>query len=60
MGGTMMSNDTVQKVSTHVLSALPYAEAALDPVISARTMEFHYGEHHKGYVDNPTFMLGLT
>ncbi len=34
------------------LPALPYAENALDPVISSTTMGFHYGKHHKGYVDN--------
>lgn len=33
------------------LPPLPYAEDALDPVISARTMSFHYGKHHKTYVD---------
>ena len=32
--------------------ALPYAEAALDPVISANTLSFHHGKHHKTYVDN--------
>jgi Fe-Mn family superoxide dismutase len=31
---------------------LPYAENALEPVISAKTLSFHYGKHHKGYVDN--------
>jgi len=30
---------------------LPYDQSALRPVISARTVEFHYGKHHKGYVD---------
>jgi Fe-Mn family superoxide dismutase len=35
-----------------VLPALPYAENALDPVISANTMSYHYGKHHKAYVDN--------
>ena len=34
------------------LSALPYAKDALEPVISARTMGFHYGKHHQAYVDN--------
>ena len=34
------------------LPPLPYAEGALDPVISARTLSFHYGKHHKAYVDN--------
>jgi len=32
--------------------ALPYAENALDPVVSARTVSFHYGKHHRAYVDN--------
>jgi len=36
----------------HVLPPLPYAENALEPVISAKTMSFHYGKHHKTYVDN--------
>ncbi len=30
--------------------ALPYPADALEPHISARTMEFHYGKHHKAYV----------
>jgi Fe-Mn family superoxide dismutase len=36
----------------HVLPPLPYADNALDPVITAHTMSFHYGKHHKTYVDN--------
>ena len=35
-----------------VLPALPWAEGALAQVISANTIGFHYGKHHKGYVDN--------
>ena len=31
---------------------LPYPINALEPVISARTLEFHHGKHLKGYVDN--------
>ena len=34
------------------LPPLPFAENALDPVISANTLGFHYGKHHKAYVDN--------
>ena len=37
--------------SPHVLPPLPYPENALDPVISARTVGFHYGKHHQAYVD---------
>lgn len=32
------------------LPKLPFAENALEPVISARTISFHYGKHHAGYV----------
>ena len=31
---------------------LPYAIDALEPAISARTIEFHYGKHEKAYIDN--------
>lgn len=34
-----------------VLPPLPYGENALEPVISARTISFHYGKHHAGYVN---------
>ena len=33
------------------LSPLPYAPEALEPYISAKTMGFHYGRHHKTYLD---------
>ena len=34
------------------LPGLPYTDGALDPVISANTLGFHYGKHHRAYVDN--------
>ncbi|MGA2770120.1 MAG: superoxide dismutase [Bryobacteraceae bacterium] len=34
------------------LPALPYAQDALEPYVSARTMGFHYSKHHQAYVDN--------
>jgi Fe-Mn family superoxide dismutase len=34
------------------LPPLPYPNDALEPHISARTLEFHYGKHHRAYVDN--------
>lgn len=36
---------------------LPYALDALEPVISARTLEFHYGKHLQAYVDNLNKLL---
>jgi superoxide dismutase, Fe-Mn family len=33
------------------LSPLPFEEDALEPIVSARTVQFHYHKHHKSYVD---------
>ena len=38
--------------NTIVLPPLLYADNGLEPVITARTIGFHYGKHHQGYVDN--------
>ncbi|MET0346466.1 MAG: superoxide dismutase [Casimicrobiaceae bacterium] len=42
------------------LPALPYADNALAPVISANTLSFHYGKHHKAYVDNLNKLVAGT
>ena len=42
------------------LIELPYALDALEPVISARTLEFHHGKHLQGYVDNLNKLLSGT
>jgi Fe-Mn family superoxide dismutase len=39
------------------LPALPYAEDALEPVISAETLRLHHGKHHKKYVDTANQLL---
>lgn len=39
------------------LMALPYAPEALEPVISKQTLEFHYGKHLAGYVNNLNGLL---
>ena len=39
------------------LMQLPYALDALEPVISARTLEFHHGKHLQAYVDNLNKLL---
>ena len=36
----------------HTLPPLPYAKDALQPHISAETLEYHYGKHHATYVTN--------
>jgi Fe-Mn family superoxide dismutase len=37
---------------TYELPALPYAQNALEPVISEETIGYHYGKHHQTYVTN--------
>ena len=39
------------------LPALPYEQDALQPHISAETLEYHYGKHHKTYVDKLNGMI---
>ena len=39
---------------------LPYALNALEPVISARTLEFHHGKHLQAYVDNLNKLIAGT
>src|ERR1700745_114565 len=42
------------------LPPLPYPENALEPVISANTLSFHYGKHHKTYVDTLNKLVAGT
>src|SRR5439155_21048200 len=39
------------------LPDLPYAEDALAPIISAETLAFHHGKHHRKYVDTMNQLL---
>jgi Fe-Mn family superoxide dismutase len=42
------------------LPPLPWARGALEPVISRRTIELHYGKHHRGYVDKLNELVAGT
>lgn len=42
------------------LPPLPFDKAALEPLISAKTFEFHHGKHHKAYVDKPNELIKGT
>ena len=44
----------------HKLPALPYAKEALQPHISAETLEYHHGKHHQTYVTNLNNMIKGT
>lgn len=42
------------------LPPLPYAPEALEPYMSARTLEFHHGKHHKAYVEKANAAIAGT
>ena len=50
---TIIKSDTIM----FTLIDLPYAPEALEPVIGARTLSFHYGKHLQGYVNNLNALL---
>jgi len=43
-----------------ILPDLPYAQDALEPLISSRTLEFHHGKHHSAYVGKVNTMIEGT
>ena len=47
-------------VAPVVLPPLPYAEQALAPYLSATTLSFHYGKHHRAYVDNLNKLIAVS
>ena len=44
----------------HELPSLPYAETALEPHISAETLQYHHGKHHAKYVSNLNDLIAGT
>ena len=56
----MTVTDMVDTVAQHVLRPLPFAQNALEPISSARTIGFHYGKHHAGYVDTLSKLIAGT
>ncbi len=44
----------------HVLPKLPYSPEALEPYISKKTIEYHYGKHHMTYVQKLNDLIPET
>lgn len=58
VGGTLLASQlpgtrvfaSKERSTEFKLPPLPFAQNALEPYISAKTISFHYGKHHSGYV----------
>src|SRR3984957_15275095 len=55
--GALMATPAAAPLS---LPPLPFAENALEPVISAKTLSFHHGRHHRGYVETLNKLIAGT
>jgi superoxide dismutase, Fe-Mn family len=53
-------NTAAPTASPVTLPPLPYEQSALQPVISANTLGFHHGKHHKTYVDTLNKLIAGT
>src|SRR5262245_49649471 len=64
LGGYVMTSAaksiTKEESMTVTLPPLPYAQDALAPHISANTLSFHHGKHHKAYVDKTNELIAGT
>lgn len=48
------------KTVQYTLPDLPYAKDELQPAISERTVDYHYGKHEKAYIDNLNNLIAGT
>jgi len=60
MGSAVSAQDAPASTPAFALPPLPYAENALEPFISARTMSYHYDKHHLTYVDSLNKLVAGT
>jgi Fe-Mn family superoxide dismutase len=59
-GATLILPRRARAASPIELPPLPYPDNALDPYLSSNTLSFHYGKHHKAYVDNVNKLIAGT
>ena len=49
-----------QNIAPFILPDLPFEKNALEPYMSSETFDFHYGKHHKAYVDTLNKLIENT
>jgi Fe-Mn family superoxide dismutase len=54
---TEKASMATQAIAPLSLPPLPYADDALEPVISAKTLSYHHGKHHRTYVENTNRLI---
>ncbi len=59
-GAALVAPRIARGIKPFELAPLPYADNALEPVISANTIGIHYGKHHAAYVENLNKALEAT
>jgi Fe-Mn family superoxide dismutase len=60
MSDAMPEKTSAAAANAIELPPLPYSTAALDPHISAETLELHHGRHHKAYVEKTNALLAQS
>jgi Fe-Mn family superoxide dismutase len=60
VGASLVLPRSARAATPIELPPLPYPANALDPYISSNTIGFHYGKHHKAYVDNTNKLIAGT
>lgn len=59
--GTFATSLKAQEtLAPFALPPLPFADDALEPVITAKTLDFHYDKHHRGYLNNLNRLIKST
>jgi Fe-Mn family superoxide dismutase len=59
-GFAQQTKDKEKAMNEIKLDPLPFAENALEPIISARTLSYHYAKHHAGYVKTLNDLIAGT
>lgn len=57
---SLQKNSTLERPTGFEQAALPFALDAMEPFMSAQTLSYHYGKHHKTYVETLNKLISGT